>query len=127
MPVYRDADRGIRLVRAVQTQRLSSGTHVEVVIVDDGSDDGAADIMEKSIGEQVTLHRLPTNSGRAIARNAGAARATGELLLFMDSDCLPADAGLIAAHLRRFQKDVVASTGPVVGIGRGFWHAFQVG
>jgi len=126
VPVYRDVDRTIDLVQTLQTQRLSAGTTIEIIIVDDGSNDGSADRMEKFVGNQVTLHRLPTNSGRAIARNAGAGQADGGLLLFMDSDCLPADTGFIAAHLRRLQQGTVASTGPVVGTGQGFWHAFQV-
>lgn len=127
VPVYRGADRAIELVQSLQTQRLHPNTHIEIIVVDDGSNDGSADRMEESIGEQATVHKLPTNSGRAIARNAGARRADGELLLFIDSDCLPADAGFIAAHVQCFDADVVASTGPVVGTGLGFWHAFQVG
>lgn len=126
MPVYRDADRAIELVQALQIQRLPPSAKIEIIIVDDGSDDRSADRIGESIGEQVALHRLSTNSGRAIARNAGAARASGELLLFMDCDCLPAGAGFIAAHLRHFEESAVACTGPVVGTGRGFWHTFQV-
>lgn len=127
VPVYRGADRAIELVQALQTQRLNPDIHIEIIVVDDGSNDGSADRMEESIGEQATVHKLLTNSGRAIARNAGARQADGELLLFMDSDCLPADARFIAAHVQCFDADVVASTGPVVGTGLGFWHAFQVG
>lgn len=127
VPVYRDADRAIELVQALQTQRLNPGTHIEIIVVDDGSNDESADRMEKSIGDQATVHKLPTNSGRSGARNAGAAAAQGDLLLFVDCDCVPADTGFIAAHLRRLQQGAVASTGPVVGTGQGFWHAFQVG
>lgn len=125
VPVYRDAQRAVEaahsLVRATVTMA------VEILLIDDGSGDGTADHIAANLPGGARLLRLERNLGRSGARNAGAAAARGDLLLFMDCDCTPADTGLIAAHLRRMQEGAVASTGPVVGTGQGFWHAFQVG
>jgi glycosyltransferase involved in cell wall biosynthesis len=55
----------------------------EVIVVDDGSSDGTADVARSF--PDVTLVRQD-NRGLAGARNAGAARATGDAVLFLDAD-----------------------------------------
>lgn len=125
VPVYRDTHRAVEaahsLVRATVTMA------VEILLIDDGSGDGTADHIAANLPAVARLLRLERNLGRSGARNAGAAAARSDLLLFIDCDCAPADNGFIAAHLRRMQEGAVPSTGPVVGTGLGFWHAFQVG
>jgi GT2 family glycosyltransferase len=55
----------------------------EVIVVDDASTDGTARAAAES-GARVV--RLKTNAGPAVARNAGAAVARGEYLVFIDAD-----------------------------------------
>jgi glycosyltransferase involved in cell wall biosynthesis len=56
----------------------------EVIVVDDGStDDTRARLIDH--GDAV-LPIFQTNAGVAVARNAGVARATGDLLAFLDAD-----------------------------------------
>jgi len=58
----------------------------EVIVVDDCSTDSTPEVA----GEfPCKLIRQPKNLGVARARNRGAAEATGEILLFMDSDIVP--------------------------------------
>jgi glycosyltransferase involved in cell wall biosynthesis len=59
----------------------------EVIVVDDGSRDGTADLAEAA-GDGVVVVRGPA-AGPGPARNAGARRATGSLLAFTDADCRP--------------------------------------
>lgn len=126
IPVFNDANRAIQLVRTLSAQRLPPNFDAEIIVVDDGSDDGSPDRIEADVGNDITLLRLPTNSGRAAARNSGASVARGEVLLFMDCDCLPASHDLVAEHLRTWAPGVVATIGPVTGNGNGFWHRYQV-
>lgn len=67
----------------VLLERLLSLTRhgCEVIIVDGGSQDGSADIAECA---GFTVVRAPR--GRARQMNAGAARATGKVLLFLHAD-----------------------------------------
>jgi len=56
----------------------------EIVVVDDGSADGTAALLASRF-PQVRLLRLP-GVGPGLARNAGVAAATGEIIMFLDSD-----------------------------------------
>lgn len=70
----------------------------EVVVVDDGSTPPLA--VDSSRPFPVRLvRREPSNFGLAAARNAGARAAAHDILVFLDSDVIPA-AGLLAAHAR---------------------------
>jgi rSAM/selenodomain-associated transferase 2 len=57
--------------------------HIEVIVVDGGSSDGTLDLV-RSLGIKV----LSSPAGRARQMNAGAAAATGEILLFLHADTL---------------------------------------
>jgi len=58
---------------------------VEVIVVDDGSDDDTAKLAE-SAGAKVIRQE---NAGPAAARNQGWKAATGQVICFTDSDCVP--------------------------------------
>lgn len=56
---------------------------LEVVVVDDHSTDDSLSVARR---RDVTVLQTPRNSGVAVARNTGAAAASGEILFFVDSD-----------------------------------------
>ena len=59
----------------------------EVVVGDDGSTDGTADVV-RAFGDRALARPEPDNSGPAEARNRAIAHASGELLAFLDADDL---------------------------------------
>ncbi len=67
----------------------------EVVVVDDGSADSSLDVIRSFPCKLVQLDR---HGGVSKARNAGARAASGELLLFVDNDCLLGRDALSAAN-----------------------------
>ena len=58
---------------------------LEIIVVDDDSGDRTPEIVAAHPAAPV-LVRLPQRRGPGAARNAGASRATGETLLFLDAD-----------------------------------------
>jgi len=83
---------------------------IEIVVVDDGSDDPAAVEAALERAPHARLVRQP-RSGPASARNAGVGAARGSIVCFTDDDCEP-DPGWAAALSAavRDGADVVAGT-----------------
>jgi glycosyltransferase involved in cell wall biosynthesis len=86
LPVHNGAatiDETLRSVRS-QTHR-----NLEIIIVDDGSDDETLDIVSRhgAVDKRVRLSQQP-QGGVAAARNAGIAQAQGKVLAFIDADDL---------------------------------------
>jgi GT2 family glycosyltransferase len=71
----------------------------EVIIVDDASDDGTAEMVaDLSTPYQLRYIPLSQRTGPGGARNVGIRAAQAELIVFLDSDLVPAPE-LLAAHL----------------------------
>jgi GT2 family glycosyltransferase len=71
----------------------------EIVVVDDGGSDGSFLWLEELARREPRVRpiRIP-NSGEGRARQAGAEKATSEIVVFLDDDVLPHE-GLISGHL----------------------------
>jgi glycosyltransferase involved in cell wall biosynthesis len=82
IPVYNGARTIARAIDSARDQRFDG--QYEVIVVDDGSTDGTARILER-YGTQVRV-LTQENHGPAAARNAGASLAHGEYLAFLDAD-----------------------------------------
>jgi glycosyltransferase involved in cell wall biosynthesis len=76
-------------------------TAAEVVVVNDGSTDHTAAVLEAAAG-WLPLHVVhrPQSGGPGAASNAGARVAAGEVLLFLDGDVLAAPE-VVALHARK--------------------------
>jgi glycosyltransferase involved in cell wall biosynthesis len=63
-------------------------TQDEVIIVDDGSDDGSVELLQREIAgvSRITLLTGPPSGSAAKARNRGLRAATGEWVSFLDGD-----------------------------------------
>lgn len=75
---------GRTLPTCLESLRRLNYPDYEVILVDDGSTDDTPEIA-KCFPEVRTLRQ--ENKGLSVARNAGIAAATGEIVAFTDSDC----------------------------------------
>ncbi len=83
LPTY---DRAALLPRAIASVLAQTDGDLELIVVDDGSRDGTADVVAALRDSRVRHVRLPENRGLPAARNAGLAVARGAFLGFQDSD-----------------------------------------
>lgn len=63
----------------------------EVVVVDDGSSLRCEEVAERYLSALELYYYYKTNSGPGLTRNFGAAKSSGEYLVFLDSDCIVPD------------------------------------
>lgn len=92
-------------LRALTHQRLHGDATFEVVVVNDGSTDDTEHMLSREQFAMdlkvLNLQRVPESS-RSRARNAGAAAASGEVLVFLDGDEIVTP-DFVWSHLRRHQ------------------------
>lgn len=95
IPAYNEAPR----IGAVLNCVLSCADVTEVLVVDDGSTDGTADVAEAISAPHLKILRQPQNSGKSAAVARGIEAARGEFLLFLDSDLIGLTPQAISALL----------------------------
>ena len=81
LPTY---NRKLELARSLNSIKASHFDDYEIIVVDDGSTDGTAELISEKFKDIVYIYQK--NQGVSSARNTGIANATGKLLAFMDSD-----------------------------------------
>lgn len=86
VPAYREADRIGPTVAALRSglAELAADGGAEIIVVDDGSDDGTADAARRAEPDSVV--ELGDNRGKGAAVRAGARAATGATVAFTDAD-----------------------------------------
>ena len=84
VPVYNEAKTVQRIIKRVLD--VSFPCQVEVVIVDDASTDGTAEIIDRLHDERLIKLRHPANRGKTAAILTAAAAATGDFMVPLDAD-----------------------------------------
>ena len=114
IPVYRTEHTLARCVNSVLAQTYGN---YEVILVDDGSDDGAPALCDAYAQQDARIRVIhQPNAGLSAARNAGVENAKGEYIWFVDSDDFVAADTLAQAvqTLEQAQHDVAFVEFPVM-------------
>lgn len=112
-------------LRSLLEQTYPRGEY-EIIVVDDGSQDGTAILLEELAGQGELFFHRQRQAGPAAARNAGARLARGQVLVFTDDDCLP-QPGWLAAFAESYASEgkPAAVGGRIDNLDDGHWlHRF---
>ena len=83
IPTY---NRGALLGRAIRSVLAQSYRNIEIIVVDDASDDYSGAVVKEFSDNRLSYIRHDSNMGGAKARNTGIKAAKGEYIAFQDSD-----------------------------------------
>jgi mycofactocin glycosyltransferase len=110
IPVYNRPEEIAECLASLQTLDYPADK-IEVIVVDDASWDRTVAEVRRF---DVRLIVQPNNMGQSAARNTGVAAASGEIIAFLDSDCI-AEKGWLRELVPYFQDPRVALVGGYVG------------
>jgi glycosyltransferase involved in cell wall biosynthesis len=109
MPVYNEAPHLGTTVEALVEAVGRSGFAADLILVDDGSTDGSAEVVEQAVAGRLPFRLLSQeNRGRFEARRAGLDAAIGEFVLLLDGRV-------------RLEPDALAFVTPRVAAGERVW------
>jgi len=93
MPAFNSAS---TLEQSVDAALRAMGPHDELILANDASTDGSIDAIEARQDSRLRVVHAEKNIGRGPVRNLGAQKATGDVLIFVDSD--------VAVHADAFDR-----------------------
>jgi glycosyltransferase involved in cell wall biosynthesis len=105
IPVYNEAETVGLVIERVLMQPVVK----EVVVVDDGSTDGTAEVLERFEDPRVRVFRQPQNQGKTAAIARAIREARGDVLLVQDADLEydPTEIPHVVAPILEGHADVV--------------------
>lgn len=98
VPAYNEATVVTKTVRSLLASKYKN---LKIIVVDDGSSDGTADVVRQAFGKNDRVEILSKpNGGKWSALNTGLARATDEIVVMLDADTIfdPDAIGLLVRH-----------------------------
>jgi glycosyltransferase involved in cell wall biosynthesis len=110
IPVYNESRTLPELLARVRQAPLPAGCDREIIVIDDGSSDGTAQMLQAQADAGVVIARQNgANRGKGSAIRAGIGVASGDVVLIQDGDLEydPNDYALLLDPLLRGEADVV--------------------
>jgi glycosyltransferase involved in cell wall biosynthesis len=126
VPVYNEEKTILEALVAVNAQKVD-GVDIEIIVVDDGSQDRTRELLEENPGLYTKLIKRPGNGGKGAAVRDGLHEATGDYVLFQDADLEydPADYAVLLKPVLEFDADIVMGSrlvaSPCTRVSY-FWH-----
>jgi len=126
IPAFNEDATIIELLEKVRAQDLEE-VAFEIVVVDDGSTDGTAELVSLRPDLYDQFVKLPKNLGKGGAVKAGLGVATGDYVLFQDADLEydPSEYATLLKPVLRFDAEIVLGSrfiAPEYTRVHYFWH-----
>ncbi len=100
IPVYNGATTLEHTLRSFLRQQAFPEGACEILLCDDGSQDGSQEILRRYAGHPQVQVFYQGNRGQSAATNAAARAARGEILIFAAQDVAPRDDHFVRGHLQ---------------------------
>ncbi len=109
VPAYNEELTVVQVIHAAKAVELPAGIDREIVVVNDGSNDGTAGVLGRFDGDRFVRVFHQTNQGKAAAIRRGLKEVTGDLVLIQDADLEyhPSQYPQLLAPVLSFQADAV--------------------
>jgi len=111
IPAYNEEATIIEILRMVNAQSID-GIELEVLVVDDGSEDRTVALLEADPSLYTKLIKMPRNGGKGAAIKAGLEQASGDYVIFQDADLeySPEEYAKLLKPVQAFGADLVMSS-----------------
>jgi glycosyltransferase involved in cell wall biosynthesis len=86
VPVFNERNTLVEILRRMRAVELPDGIEREIIVVDDGSNDGTRDVLNQVGDSTVRVVMHEANLGKGAALRTGFAHATGDYVLVQDAD-----------------------------------------
>lgn len=86
VPVFNERNTVVEVLRRMRTVELADGIEREIIVVDDGSDDGTRDVLQQLGDSTVRIVMHKGNRGKGAAVRTGLELASGDYVLIQDAD-----------------------------------------
>ena len=108
IPLYNEENTVIEILEKVNKQNNET-VSLEIIVIDDGSTDGSAELLSKNVELYNHFIKLKKNSGKGAAIKEGLKIATGDYILFQDADLEydPNDYSKIFYVIENFNAEVI--------------------
>ena len=120
VPLYNKASTIVRALKSVVDQTFQD---FELIVVDDGSTDGGAELVDRHLADSRLRLLRQENAGPGAARNRGVRESTSHYIAFLDADdeLLPDFLQQSVANLEGHQQCALSTCASIRGIEQEMW------
>jgi dolichol-phosphate mannosyltransferase len=124
IPCYNEHETLLPILERIRSATLPEGVFLEILLVDDGSQDGTRELLQNEVEgkyDNVRVLYHPQNAGKGAAIVTAIGAATGDCLIVQDADMEydPNEYSLLLAPMLSGQADVVYGSrfkGEIIGM-----------